>query len=151
DQRRYAHQLSHGHDARDPPAAASRAGRPARGGRPRGPRAQALPAPGLAGADGRAARLGRRGPPQPQRTHRVLAARRPEEAPRKGLTMFVNFPRGRCSKGGKKSRAAVITGSIVAAISILVSTYIQKQVSEGEPPKQFPWIPVGIAVAALIV
>ena len=65
--------------------------------------------------------------------------------------MYVPIPGGRCRKGGKKSRSAVMAASIVAAISALVTAFVQKQVQDGGPPKEFPWIPVGIATAALIV
>jgi len=64
--------------------------------------------------------------------------------------MYVPILGGRgCKKGGKRS-TAVLVASLVAAISALVSAFIGKQVQDGGPPREFPWIPVGICAAAVV-
>jgi hypothetical protein len=64
--------------------------------------------------------------------------------------MYIPIPGGRgCKKGGKR-QTAVLVASLAAATSALVSAFIGKQVQDGGPPKEFPWVPVGIAAAAIV-
>ena len=67
--------------------------------------------------------------------------------------MFVFTPgRKGCCKKGKGPQAAVLTGSIVAALVALGSALFEKSMKDGEPLSwsTIPWWPVGIALGVLI-
>ena len=57
----------------------------------------------------------------------------------------------RCSKGGKKSTTAALIASLAAAAGGVVAAFIGREAKDGGPPKEFPWLLLGIASAALLV
>jgi hypothetical protein len=57
--------------------------------------------------------------------------------------------RGRC-KSGKNPRAAIIT-SLAAAAGGVVTALIHHEARDGEPPKEFPWLGIGIAAAGMLM
>ena len=57
--------------------------------------------------------------------------------------------RGCCGKDRTK-RTTAITASLIAAIVGVATSFLAREVKDGEPPREFPWLVVGLAAVAIV-